>query len=206
MWFVRRAALGLLVGAAFLACAEQSLPTAGTRTGPKLNFLNNPDVGNGTIVRYTGGVAFVITDEDAGLAAVLASGNGELGCVVRTYRHPADVQKVLADGGEDGAMVHALFMNHDLWATVYSPIPSDIDCGQFASNKVAQGFANLLYTDNDYLATERISNNSNTFGFTAEGKLDLLAGGTAMFNARQRCVWDGEDLNTVRCDTKIGLH
>jgi len=74
------------------------------------------------------------------------------------------------------------------------------------SRKIAEGTGNFVNTDNDLSPDLRDHNNYNAFGFTAQGELDRVDGsGKVHYNGVSKCVWDGFDLATVKCEDKINL-
>jgi hypothetical protein len=150
----------------------------------------------------------LIVDVEANLFSLQAGTNRQFGCVnPPTYLTFHDVQQILAnpDDPESGA-IHELRILKDAYIAVYQgPFPF-ADCADLASRKIAEGFGSFRNTDNDLLVFLRENTNHNAFGFVAQGSLRRVGGGTAQYNGVSRCVWDGEDVSSVRCTEKINLH
>jgi hypothetical protein len=197
--------LALISLTVLLSCAQE--PTRLT-SGPQFDFANNPDNGNPRIIRFGDRIGLLIVDVEANLFSLQAGTNRQFGCVnPPTYLTFHDVQQILAnpDDPESGA-IHELRILKDAYIAVYQgPFPF-ADCADLASRKIAEGFGSFRNTDNDLLVFLRENTNHNAFGFVAQGSLRRVGGGTAQYNGVSRCVWDGEDVSSVRCTEKINLH
>lgn len=199
----------LVVGLALLAaCAERPDPTA-VRAGPapSFDFSNNPDNGNPRIFRFGDRVGFLLIDAEANLFSLQAATNRQFGCVdPPTYLTFHHVQGILENPDDPLAgRINELRILKDAYLAVYrGPFPFS-DCADLASRKLAEGFGNFRNTDNDLFVFLRDHNNSNAFGFVAQGTLQRVGGGTAHYNGVSKCVWDGTDFASIRCKDQINL-
>ena len=81
------------------------------------------------------------------------------------------------------------------------------DCANLFARKLAEGTGNLTNTDNDVFTFlfDDPRNNSNAYGFAAQGRLTLANGDIASYSGVLKCVWDGDDAATQRCVSRINL-
>lgn len=203
----RPAVLVLSLLAALAACSERPLPTAASPTrAPAFDFMNNPDISNPKIVRFETGDGWLISDDAGRRFTIFATTNREFGCARRTYRTWADVQQIMGSPDPEADAIHVLETAREGWITVYDgPFSPSLECADLAARKVAEGVGQWKYTDNDIYSFLRPNTNANAFGQMAQGKLELVGGGTAQFSAVSRCVWDGEDFGTLRCTNRVNL-
>lgn len=190
------------------ACADRSEPTA-VRAGPaaSFDFINNPDNGNPRIVRFGDRIGFLLIDVEANLFSIQAPTNRQAGCVnPPTYLTFTDVQQILLNPDEPlAAAIHELRILEDAYLAVYQgPFPFS-DCADLFSRKLAEGFGGFRNTDNDLVPFLRDHHNYNAFGFVAQGTLQRVGGGTAHYNGVSKCVWDGTDIASIRCEDRINL-
>jgi hypothetical protein len=214
-----KALLAVLVLAAFAVACDQNVPTqpAADTAAPAFSFNNNPDNGNPRIVRFTGLATFVIIDDDANLFS-LHSGrdapfnfNAGERCGDVTALSFADVQQILKDPDLADPFldqVHGLRLGRDIFVHVFQgPFDEVTDCDDMLSRLLAFGRGNFTNTDNDIAIFLRENNNANAFGFTAQAnKLELVGGGRAKYNGVSKCVWDGNDFESIKCVDKINFH
>lgn len=197
-----------LLLAAPLACADGgSLPLPTEAVPLRADFMNNTDVSSPKVIRFDGRDGWLINDAASGLFSIISVSNGEFGCAQRTYRTLDHVQMIMQNPDDpESAAVQTLILGQDIYITVYTgPFDESLTCADLAARKVAQGFGRWTFTDNDFFSYLHPGHNADAFGITAQGSLDLLAGGTARYSAVQRCSWDGEDFATVKCIERVNL-
>ena len=199
------ATLVALLGLA--SCTERPGPTAARVPGPSFDFSNNPDNGNPRILRFGDTEGLLIVDAQNNLFSLQASTDRQFGC------HPADVfdvmsvQWLLANPDDPlTARIKETRLGRGVYIAVFQgPFPFS-GCADLMSRKIAEGTGNFVNTDNDVFVFLHDHNNHDAFGFTAQGTLDRVDGsGKAHYNGMSKCVWDGFDLATVKCEDKINL-
>ena len=81
-------------------------------------------------------------------------------------------------------------------------------CARYTTETpLATGISNFRGTDNDVAPFNRPDpDNTNAFGFMANGKLTGADGGRLNFQATYRGTWDGTDPATINQHTSIRLH
>lgn len=200
--------LALLVSAASSACGDRPLPSqAPPATRPAFDFTNNAGVSNPMIVRFEDRTGWLFDDPATGLFTIVSASNGEFGCARRTYLTLFDVQQILANPDDPASdKIHQLLIGKDAYVTVYQgPFDPSLTCEDLAARKLAQGIGSVVNTDSDLLIFLYPHNNWDAFGVTAHANVSLLAGGSARFLAVNRCTWDGNDLATLKCTTRVSL-
>lgn len=202
----------LLVAVLCVGCGRESPTTPQRLLVPSLTFMNNPDNGNPRIIRYTSDVAFLQIDFKTQLFSLQAATNRQFGCNnPPQFINLMDVQDILHNPDDPLAgRIKELIIGKDIYIAVYRGwdewVASGFNCADLFARKVAEGFhGNLRYTDNDLFTFLREHNNHNAFGWVAQGKLDLVAGGTAQYNALGKCVWDGIDFAAIKCVDKLNF-
>lgn len=215
----RRVLLALLAAGALVGCADRPTPT--DVPDPAFDFTNNADNGNPMIDRFNTLGWVALQDDVEPLFAVIATSNIEMGCH-RPYQVLAvhSVQNILHDPDDpDGGKVNRVWRTKGAFITVYEGNqqtwwnswtrpgwPPASACDELAAMKVAEGYGNYTVTDNDLFAGNYDGANHNSFGTATEGQLELVEGGKVHFNLAGRCVWDGADLATMKCHTRINLN
>jgi len=194
--------VALLVGA---ACTERPGPTA-VRGGPSFDFVNNPDNGNPRILRFGSTAGWVIVDVESNLFSLQAGTNRQFGCHAADVFDVMSVQRLLSNPDDPIARAMEVRLGQDVYIAVFQgPFPFT-DCADLMSRKIAEGTGHFVNTDNDLAPFLRDHNNSNAFGFTAQGTLYLVDGsGRVHYNGQSKCVWDGTDPTTLKCEDKINL-
>ena len=191
----------------FVSCTERPGPTATRVPGLSFDFSNNPDNGNPRILRFGDLEGLLIVDAQHNLFSLQASTDRQFGC------HPADlfdvmsVQWLLANPDDPlTARIKETRLGRGVYIAVFKgPFPFS-DCADLMSRKIAEGTGNFVNTDNDVFVFLHDHNNHDAFGFTAQGTLDRVDGsGQAHYNGMSKCVWDGVDPATVKCEDKINL-
>ena len=190
--------------------------SSGKRTpgsGPNFTFINNPDNGNPRIVRFGSLAGFLLVDDKANLFSLQAGTNRQFGCVTPDFFSFMDVQRILHNP-EDPLLgqINEVRLGRDIYIAVFQgpfgTLPPRGDpsfCAELLSRKLAEGFGNFTNTDNDLFPFLRENNNANAFGFVAQGKLERVGGGRAHYNGLSKCVWDGQDLASLKCTDKINF-
>lgn len=188
-----------------LGCARDPANTS----QPQFDFMNNPDNGNPRFLRFQDQVGFLLIDQQANLFSVQSPTNRQFLCVdPPTYLTFADVQQHINTPDDLlGSAIHELRILKGAYVAVYQgPFPF-VDCADLFARKLAEGIGSFRNTDNDLITFLRQHSNFNAFGFVAQGKLQLVGGGRAMYNGVSKCVWDGVDgVKKFKCVDKINFH
>lgn len=209
MQSLRIAGCALVAATLMGGCSEPNKPTegAGTRS-PKSNFSNAPSQSGLRVVRGTSFFFFVVFDADHGMAAAINGRDGIANCGEPfTVSQPGRFQDVL--NPSDEILVQELFKADAAFVHVYAwdgvpPPDDDAFCALLTGPRIARGRARLVSTDNDFFAFLRsMPIRADAFGFTAQGTVNLTAGGTARFNAVDRVVFFPPD--QVKETARIGL-
>lgn len=206
---MRIAGSGLLAITLMTACGERNTPTEVTGTQDlQFSFANNPDNGNPRIVRFGDVFAFLLVDPRTDLFSVQASTNRQFGC----NESPdlisiMEAQEIWHNTDDPAAgQLNQLVLGKGIYIAVFEGwegwLASGEDCGDLFARKLADGPGNFTYTDNDFFAYLREHQNANAFGFTAQGNLNLLAGGTVHYNGISKCVGT---VNRFQCVDQINL-
>lgn len=193
-----------------VGCTDQATsPTAlnDAAVTPTFSFTNNPDNGNPRIVRFGSLLTFLIIDDDANLFSLQSGRDYLLGCRDVTALSFEDVQRILHDPDDpDSDKIKETRLGRDAFISVFQgPWNTVVDCEDLLSRLLAEGIGNFTNTDNDLNVFLRENTNANAFGLTGQGKLELLTGGPAHYNAVSKCVWDGTDFSTLKCVDKINF-
>lgn len=198
-----------LTSALTVACGQ---PTANREAGKgEFTFANNPDNGNPRIVRFGELVGFLLIDPNTRIFSVQAGTNRQFGCnLPPDIFNFMDVQLILHNPDDpEAGMIKELRLGRNIYIAVFSGYDqweaSGFDCADLFSRKLAEGTGNFTNTDNDLLVFLRENTNANAFGFVAQGKLQRVGGGTAQYDGVSKCVWDGEDIASLKCVDKINF-
>jgi hypothetical protein len=181
-------AISALVLISAFACANESVegPSTSSDLSASFSFMNGPlDLPN--VFRGDSALIFAWADVTRDMAIVVNAPSGG----VRELRRcvgpsglrpePQPVQTV----GDLQDVLRQLRLWRDVNIHVYGPVPLEffqppagaLPLDAFCRlSPIAQGVGNLTSTDNDRLNTE---SSANTFGFRAQGLIDLAAGGSA---------------------------
>ncbi len=203
---MRKSLLSLVSLLFLMGCADE--PTTIT-SGPQFTFANNPDNGNPRLIRFGDRVGFLLIDPVANLFSLQAGTNRQFGCVnPPTYLTFHDVQQHLLTPDDPlASAIHELRILNDAYIAVYQGPWPFADCADLLSRKLAEGIGSFRNTDNDLIVYLRENTNYNAFGFVAQGRLERVGGGTAVYNGVSKCVWDGVDgADKFHCKDKINLH
>lgn len=194
----------------FAACSETPVaPEAvGPSETPSFNFVNNPDNGNPRIYRFEDVQwGFLVYDPRTDLFAIhQTAGFSYFGCITPpAFYGFFDEQAIVLEGTYPPRVID-LVLGDDLYIAVFEGGSQwDGSCSDLFARMLAEGSGRLTITDNDYYAPYRENTNANAFGLVAQGQLEWVGGGRAHYNAVSKCVWDGEDPNTMRCVDRINL-
>lgn len=196
-----RLLLALLVG--FTACTDRSTPTA--VRSPSFDFTSNPDNGNPRILRFGSTAGFLIVDVEKNLFSLQAGTSRQFGCAPADVFEVMSVQQILHNPENPlAARISETRLGGDVYIAVFTgPFPF-ANCADLMSRKIAEGSGNFVNTDNDLAPFLREDNNHNAFGFTAQGRVET-ATGRLHYNGIAKCVWDGHDEDTLRCQDRINL-
>ncbi len=151
----------------FTACSEQST-VASLDQGPEFNFSNAP-AESGIVVRGETAVGLTWVDVDAGLRVVLGADLNEFCAAIVDFDIIA-----LQDANLPSGRTVSLAAG-EVQTTVWDFLA--FDCDLFTTiAPVAWGSANLQNNDNDLAGS--VVNNTNTWGWTAQGMLAWTADGS----------------------------
>ena len=193
-----------LASVSAVACSEPG-PTGSSPVSPGsgtvLAVSNAPDASGPIVIRSVSGFfPFLVFDAKHALVAIHIARDGFGFCGEPfTLFHPAQFQDVLTPANAD--LIQELFRNDGVFVTIYAwagqdiLVDDDVLCDFLAGTPIARGTAHLLNTDNDLLG---VPGRADAFGFTAQGTVDLTAGGTAHYNAFARWVYFPPDDVKVR--------
>ncbi len=204
--FTRTFGVTVITLAGLCACTERLAPTAAHPSGPAFDFSNNPDNGNPRILRFGSTVGFLIVDVDHNLFSIQSGTDRQAGCHAADVFDVMSVQWILSNPDDPTARIMEKRLGQGVYIAVFrGPFPF-ADCADLMSRKIAEGTGNFVNTDNDLSPDLRDHNNYNAFGFTAQGELDSVDGsGKVHYNGVSKCVWDGFDLASLKCEDKINL-
>lgn len=185
-------------------CLGDELPSdpSAASVGPSFNFDNGPDNPGPIVMRSEVTFAVFYVDAKAGVSAIHGADIIEF-CGGTIDFDLVDLQRI--DVPEDANRVNDILQGDDVRTSVW---PFTVfDCNLFTTvTPLATGTADVRLTDNDvfvFLNPESV--NHNAFGFRAHGKLEDSAGETVNFSGHCNCVWDGNDIDTLKCNDKINV-
>ena len=190
-------AMSLLVS----GCTDRSV--TGPVDRPSFNFTNGPEHPGPIVFRTSEGEYRVsYSDPAKGLTAIHGGDVVEF-CLTGGTDFPlVDIQFVLSPREQN--RVHELVKGHDLETTVWPT--GSFDCDVFTTaTPLATGTVDLTNTDNDLIADQHENTNHNAYGFVAQGTLTRSNGAKAHFNGVSKCVWDGDNFDTIKCNDRINL-
>lgn len=161
------------------------------------NFTNGPQNPGGAIV-FRGEDIYLLSTEDfrSGLTAIH---NGDIVEYCSGNEEPAvfmEFQNIYSPSDQDRIL--EIVHGEDVPTTVW-PFAVDWEsdfCDLFLTHDpIAIGTARLRLTDNDVFVWTYDNKNSNAWGWTSQGKLELYGsdGEFVHFNSVYRVVWDGID-------------
>jgi hypothetical protein len=180
----------LLVSLGTLACTDAEMtaaPLAGDGSAP--SAASAPAASGPLVVRFESGYALIASFDLAdGLLAVHIARDGFAGCAEPfTVFRPGLFQDVSSPTFQD--LVNELF-RAEVFVTVYPWEGQDIEadpCGFLLNTpKLARGSAHLVRTDNNLFGAA--APRANAFGYTADGRVELTAGGLAHYSTVSRGV------------------
>lgn len=180
----------LLLATLVVACGDQA--TAPARQSPTLaaNFMNNPDVGNGVVYRYETGFALCWTDPRNGLRVCHRTAQFPSGdCGAFDPIGGVSVQEVVAVPDLDDFFASEVVLN--LMGRVWITVRDLNQAGAcYGSLRVAEGWGNLHYTDNDEFGAGPGDRSANAWGFMAQGTLTASDGSAVPYSGHARYVWN----------------
>ncbi len=195
----------LMSGLAFavLGCTDNSVPidtptSVGDNTAASLMKTSGPGA---WIVKSGLVYAFFFYDANSGLMLCLGINDLAAACTGQPGAIDEFDRKQIYLPGEDPDRRMILHMTGDdvgaiVWSGPVSPC---------ANAPLAVGTAHVERTDNDFYATLQDNNNSNAYGFKANGTLVGPDGQVYKLNFVFRGVWDGEDPASRKEVLKIQL-
>lgn len=180
----------VLTAFCFTGCSEETTPTQVTtleKTGPPMEA--------GIVYRGTSAVGLTWVDVEAGLRVIVGADMSEF-CDGIINFDPLDFQDVNLPGGRLVTNTSATTQT-----TVWDFL--EFDCALFTSmDPVASGESSLRGVDNDVAGS--VISNTNTWGWSAQGKLLDGDGNTVRFNGFIRQQF-GND-SGPKVVTQINLH
>lgn len=205
---MRRLAFTLVV--LLLACGQEaSAPTTSTR--PEFDFTNNSDNGNPRILRYGNELlGLLLVDPETHLFSTAGSLQNWAATCPSNVLTVTNIQDIIHNSDDPIAgQINELYLGRGVYIAVYQGFSDweagGFDCGDLSARRIAEGTGSFTYTDNDLYIWAREHRLTNAFGFVAQGRLTRVAGGTVRYYGVSRCLWDGYDIATLRCNDKINL-
>jgi hypothetical protein len=195
-----------LPAAMLAACNEQPAAPAQQTHALVANFTNNPDNGNPKIFRGTTGFfAISWSDNTNGLRASHWTYQASAGCGDTPAGGYLDFQELTKlDPNDTAATRYMANAKGPVWIRVRD-LNNPGDC--FGDGTlVASGWGTLHYTDNDETGGGSNRNNTNAFGFTAQGTLTTVDGKQVNYSGHSNCTWRDLDPSTLRCTNQVNLH
>lgn len=192
--------------AVFTACTDRSAPTDVRTPAPSFDFVNNPDNGNPRILRFGSTAGFLIVDVERNLFSLQAGTSRQFGCAPADVFEVMSVQRILENPDDPlaGRIIETR-LGGDVFIAVFTgPFPF-ANCADLMSRKIGEGTGHFVNTDNDLAPFLRDDNNHNAFGFVAQGRIETTAGEKVHYNGVAKCVWDGHDPATLKCNDRINL-
>ena len=193
-----------------LACGQEtSAPTTSTR--PELDFTSNPDNGNPRILRYGNDLlGLLLVDPETHLFSTVGSSETWAAACPSNVLTVTDIQDIIHHPDDPIAgQINELYLGRGVYIAVYQGFSDweagGFDCTDLSARRIAEGTGRFTYTDNDLYVWGREHRLTNAFGFVAQGQLTRVAGGTVRYYGVSRCLWDGYDIATLRCNDKIDL-
>ncbi len=197
----------ILIGALFtVGCNEQKVPVSmseNTLVTPASLAKGPPPTSGPIVIRSQTLFAVFFVDLDKGISASIGADPVEFCSGIIDF-DIVELQEISVP--EDANRLIDLVKGSNVTASVW-PFTT-FDCDLFANTTpLATGTVKLVNTDNDLLIFLNPDHkNSNAFGFTAQGRLNRPDGTKASFNAVSKCVWDGDDIASLKCVEKINLN
>jgi hypothetical protein len=168
----------LLIG--LVGCGDEPAPTA---------IANLDDVGpppaSGVVLRDGNPVAYTWVDFDTGLRVIVGADMDEFCAGINNF----DIIPYQDVNLPDGRLV--TLGKGPIQTTVWDFL--DFDCALFTTvEPVAYGRANFIEVDNDLFGIEEGDKNTNTWAYSARGRLATSDGGTVRLNAFVRQQFGNE--------------
>jgi hypothetical protein len=191
----------IFIGLLYIGCSDKSITPVEAIGVDKNNVVLQKVDGPGAwLVRYEAtGWYYVFFDEERELLLTLGLNNIADGCAgaggydvysIKDIFLPnadPDLRRIVT---QEKATLTAMVWQTSVWPGW------DYLCDFMLSNDpLATGLANYIYNDNDYLAWAQPNNNSNSFGYKANGTLLGQDGTSYKLNFIYRLVWDGDLTN-----------
>jgi hypothetical protein len=202
------------VGLMLIGCSDKSISPVETTGVNDNSVVLQKETGPGAwIFRYESNLAFWFTDEEAGLVLTLGLNDpwtfcsdfeGESFSFKDIYlpNSDPDLRRILEQ--MKGKDITAKIWQVDPWPLVYNSF-----CTFFGPitpfEPMAVGIANFSYKDNDVLAWDQDNNNSNAFGYKANGTLVGQDGKVYKLNLIYNVIWDGDDFSKYKEVYKLQL-
>lgn len=171
-----------VVFVALAGCVEEPLPTEATASLQEVG----PPPASGIITREGKPVAYTWVDSDTGMRIVVGADMNEFCSGFNNF----DIVPYHEANLPDGRLVS--LGKGALQTTVWDFLV--FDCALFTTEEpVASGRANFMEVDNDLFGIADGDKNTNTWAYSARGRLSATDGGTVQLNAfiRQQFGNDG---------------
>jgi hypothetical protein len=206
---MRTLSLVLLLAASMafvlVGCSDKSAPVVAPSSvsDKPTNALMKSSESGAFIVRQEARAFFTFFDANSGLRLLLGINDltsfcdGEGVFDIWSFK---DIHLPNADA-EPRRMLR-LMTGDNVGAIVWHPDPWPNICG---SVPLAVGTANVVRTDNDFLAASQDNPNSNAYGFKAHGTLVGPEDQVYQLNFVLHGIWDGVDPASRKLEVKIQL-
>lgn len=178
---LNRMAAIALVAAPIIFAACREAPVAPNTPAPLASWMNNPDNGNLTIMRFEHYSANSWTDPTNGLRATHADYPVTSACGEIPFLDPIDHQWA-------GSFDFRLNLNEMGPVTIIiRDMTQPGDC--VGRRLVAKGLGRYHYTDNNMAGMGPDNPPNNSFGYMAEGELTAPDGSKVHYNGAVRVTW-----------------
>lgn len=204
----------IFISLLFIGCSDKSISPVET-TGVNDNaVVLQKETGPGAwIIKYENEGAFWFEDEETGLVLTLGLNDPWIFCTDFIGETFSFRDLFLPNADPELRRILERMKEKDITAKVWQvdPWPTDYDsfCTFFGPitpfEPMATGTASFSIRDNDLLAWAQPNNNSNAFGYKANGTLYSQSGQKYKLNLVYHAIWDGDDFVTFHDFFKLRL-
>lgn len=192
----------IFIGLLFMGCSDKSIAPVETVGANDNAVVLQKETGPGAwIIKYDYNGAFWFTDEEAGLVLTLGLNDPWTFCTDFVGETFSFRDLFLPNADPELRRILERMKEKDITAKVWQvdPWPTDYEnfCTFFGPitpfEPMASGTASFSYRDNDLLSWAQPNNNSNAFGYKANGTLYSLSGQKYKLNLIYNIIWDGDE-------------
>lgn len=196
-----------LSGIIFISCQNQSNPIEAIDDNEPV--LMKPANAGAEIFRYSAENVFTFFDWEAGLRLRVGANSDQWCADGYPILDEFDFKDIILPNSDPEVFDRVIqkIKGNDVYAEVRAwPHEYPDNCSYYAAvPAIATGTVKLIATDNDVYAYLQGGNNTNAFGYKANGKLTGPEGQTYNLNFVFRAHWDGVDLASYKEVIKIKL-